>query len=93
MIIAMKSKKELEGIMKGVANHRRLEIALLLQKMPGLSLTEISSVLRVNFKTIAEHVRRLSIAGLVQKRHEGAAVRHTLSSRARNVLKFLRTLE
>jgi len=54
---------------------------------------EISEKLNVNFKTIAEHIRRLTIAGLVMKKSVGASVSHRLTERGKAVLKFLRTLE
>jgi DNA-binding transcriptional ArsR family regulator len=89
----MKNKYELEKIVKGFSNHRRIEILHLLNQRPNLSIFEISDILNVNFKTISEHVRRLAIAGLVRKRNEGNNVRHTLSDRGKSILKFLRTLE
>ena len=82
-----------ERLVRGFANHRRIEILELLSKKPELSLTEISETLKINLKTASEHVRRLAIAGLVLKRHDAAAVRHAVTSRAKHVLKFLRTLE
>ncbi|MBI2623241.1 MAG: winged helix-turn-helix transcriptional regulator [Candidatus Liptonbacteria bacterium] len=85
--------RQLERITKGVANHRRIEILDLLHREPQLSVMEISEKLGVNFKTISEHVRRLTHAGLVLKRSEGAAVRHALSPQGFLILKFLRTLE
>jgi len=85
--------RELERIIKGAANHRRIQILELLTRRPELSVTEISNELGVNFKTISEHIRRLAIAGLVTKRNENATVRHRLSPRGTFILKFLRTLE
>ena len=88
-----KSYYQLERIFKGVANHRRIEILELLSKKPELSIINISEILNVNFKTISEHVKRLSIAGFVIKRSDGNSVRHKLTSRGLSTLKFLRTLE
>jgi predicted transcriptional regulator len=88
-----KSYRQLEKITKGVANHRRIEILELLHREPQLSVIEISEKLGVNFKTVSEHVRRLNHSGLVVKRSEGAAVRHTLAPQGALILKFLRTLE
>lgn len=89
----MKKYRELEKIVRGFSNHRRIEILELLQKMPELSVIEIADALGINMKTAAEHIRRLHQAGLVWKRNEAAAVRHALSPRGRVTLKFLRTLE
>ena len=84
---------KLERLVKGFSNHRRIEIIELLEKTPELSVDEIATTLNVNFKTASEHVRRLAIAGLVLKRHEGNEVRHKLTERSHRVLKFLRILE
>ncbi len=85
--------RQFERVVKGFANHRRIEIMFLLEKDPELSLIEISERLRINFKTGSEHIRRLAIAGLVLKRSEANAVRHKLSDLGKSILKFLRTLE
>ena len=85
--------RQLERIVRGFSNHRRIEILKLLEKYPELSVVEISEKLDVNFKTIAEHIRRLTIAGLIMKKSVGASVCHKLTKRGKAVLKFLRTLE
>ena len=85
--------RKLERIVRGFSNHRRIEIMELLHREPELSVIEISNRTGVNFKTAADHTRRLAIAGLVMKRNEGAAVRHRLTFQGLHVLKFLRTLE
>lgn len=89
----MKKPRQLERIVKGFANHRRIEIMLLLERQPELSVSEIAEILKINFKTASEHIRRLAIAGLVMKRNEGNSVRHALTVVAKSILKFLRTLE
>jgi len=88
-----KSYRQLERIVKGFANHRRIQILELLEREPELSVVEIAGKLNINFKTASEHIRRLAIAGLVLKRSEGNNVRHKLSDRGGSILKFLRILE
>lgn len=88
-----KNFRQLERIVRGFSNHRRIEILELLVKQPELSGIEISEKLKINFKTGSEHIRRLAIAGLVIKRSAGNSVRHKLSDRGECILKFLRTLE
>lgn len=83
----------MERVVKGFANHRRLEILTLLEKEPELSLTAVAGRLRINLKTAAEHLRRLAIAGLVLKRSVGNNVCHKITLRAFSILKFLRKLE
>lgn len=79
--------------MKGIANHRRISILLLLERSPGLSLLNIAERLKWNLKTTADHVRRLTLAGLVSKGRHRGSVPHKLTKRGQIVLKFLRTLE
>lgn len=88
----MSDFKELERITKGVANHRRLEIAFLLERRPQLSLSDIAQKLKVDFRTISEHTRKLEHAGLVKKRYYGAYVQHELSPLGKIVLRFLKGL-
>jgi predicted transcriptional regulator len=89
----VKNPKQLERIVRGFSNHRRIEILRLLDSKGEFDLTGISRELGINFKTCFEHARRLAIAGLVYKRFKGASVLHTISPRGRKVLMFLRTLE
>lgn len=88
-----KPYKVLERVVRGFSNHRRIQIMALLDKSPELSVLEVAARLRINVKTASAHLTRLAVAGLVIKRHEGAAVRHKVTDRGQDVLKFLRTLE
>jgi predicted transcriptional regulator len=88
-----KSYHQLERIIKGVSNHRRIQILELLKEKPELSIIDISENLDVNFKTISEHVKRLAATGFLLKRSDGASVRHKITERGLATLKFLRTLE
>ncbi len=88
-----RSYRQLERIVKGFANHRRIQIMELLKGQPELSVIEIVERLNINFKTASEHIRRLAISGLVMKRSDGAYIRHRLTKRGLDILKFLRILE
>ena len=88
-----KTYRQLERIVRGFSNHRRIQIIELLNKKPELSVLEISKKLDVNMKTIAEHVKRLAVAGLVLKRNDSYSVRHKLTKNGISILVFLRTLE
>jgi DNA-binding MarR family transcriptional regulator len=80
--------KKLERYFKGVANHRRIEILLLVKHRESLSLDEIASSLRCNIKTISEHTRRLVVAGLLNKKYKGRSVMHSLSPYGQKVCGF-----
>src|SRR3989338_8263451 len=75
----IKGPKKLERHFKGVSNHRRIQILLLISKRPEITLMDIADTVNGNMKTIAEHVRRLTLAGLVEKRYAGREVRHAIT--------------
>jgi len=85
--------RKLEQIVKGFANHRRLQIMNLLKREPELSVEDISERLDIGYENASDHVRKLAIAGLVLKRNEGSAVRHRLTPRAEAILVFCKRLQ
>lgn len=85
--------KSVERLVRGFANHRRLQILEHLEKNSELSVLQLSQQLKVHFKTVAQHTQRLAQAGLVLKRSDGHSVRHKVSSHGLQVLKFCRTIE
>jgi len=89
----MKSYKRIESIVRGFSNHRRVQILELLEKTPELSVAEIAEKLKINYNTASDHIRRLSIVGLVAKRNSDKDVRHKLTDRGHSILTFCKTLE
>lgn len=87
------SSRHLERVIKGFANHRRIEILELLNKSPELSVDEVAERLSIGYENASDHIRKLAIAGFVMKRSDGKAVRHKLTPRAKVVLTFCKTLE
>ena len=85
--------KKLERIIKGIANHRRLQVLELLYKEPELSVQEISEKLKSEFKNISAHISKMAISGLLMKRSDSKSIRHRLTKRGIIILKFVRMLE
>ena len=86
-------RRRIEHIIKGAANHRRLQILELLDERPDLSVLDIAEILNVDFRTISQHTRRLDRANLIIKRYEGRVVHHKLTSLGKDILTFCRMLE
>lgn len=80
--------KKIEKIVKGFANHRRIQILELLEKIPNLSVDDVSQNLGVGFFTISDHLRKMTDAGLIEKVYKGRFVMHTLTKRGKYVLSF-----
>ena len=87
----VKSPRKLERHFKGVANHRRIQILQLIARNPDINVDDISLETAANMKTIAEHTRRLVLAGLVEKHYAGRKVRHRLTPYGRVFFDFIET--
>ena len=83
----------MERHLKGMANHYRIEILLLIAERDGITLEDIVETLGANEKTIGEHTRRLYHAGLLNKKYRGKFVEHTLSPYGKTFVRFLQSFQ
>jgi len=83
----------MERHLKGMANHYRIEILLLIAEREGIILEDIVRALEANGKTIGEHTRRLHQAGLINKKYRGRFVEHTLSPYGETFVQFLKSFQ
>ena len=83
----------MERHLKGMANHYRIEILLLIAERNGITLEDIVETLNANEKTIGEHTRRLYHAGLLNKKYRGKFVEHTLSPYGKAFVHFLQSFQ
>jgi len=84
-----KTTKQMERHLKGIANHYRIGAMLYLRNHNKVTLEDIIEALGANEKTIGEHVRRLTLAGLVNKKYRGKFVEHTLSPYGKMFVEFI----
>ena len=87
----MKTAKQMERHLKGMANHHRIGILFTTAEQPGIILDDIARTLGANRKTIGEHTRRLHVAGLIDKKYRGHAVEHRLSPYGKMFVRFLKS--
>lgn len=83
----------MERHLKGMANHYRIEILLLVAKNSGITLDGIIDIIKANPKTIGEHARKLYQTGLLNKKYNGKFVEHTLSSYGKIFVNFLKSFQ
>ncbi len=83
----------MERHLKGMANHYRIEILLIIATRGEITLDSIVETLGANEKTIGEHTRRLHQAGLVNKKYCGKFVEHTLSPYGKTFVSFLKAFQ
>lgn len=89
----MKTTKQMERYLKGMANHYRIAILLLISTNKNITLETIVEKLKANEKTIGEHTRRLVTAGLVSKEYRGKFVEHNLSPYGKVFVNFLKQFQ
>jgi DNA-binding MarR family transcriptional regulator len=86
-----KTPMQMERHLKGVANHRRIEILFIIAEEKGITLDGICEGLRGNVKTVSEHTKKLVQSGLVNKSRRGREMSHSLSPYGDRFLKFIKT--
>ncbi|MEK7093489.1 MAG: metalloregulator ArsR/SmtB family transcription factor [Patescibacteria group bacterium] len=72
--------KDLERILKALANKRRLAILKYL-KGGRASVSDIAKTIKLSFKATSKHLTILTGAGVLEKEQEGLVMWHSLSSK------------
>ena len=93
IMVKVKTAKQMERHLKGMANHYRIEILLYISDNKGATLDNIVTALDANEKTLGEHTRRLLVAGLTNKKYRGKFVEHTLSPYGKTFVSFLKSFQ
>ncbi len=87
-----KKSNQLEYIVKGFDNKRRIDIIFLLEKRPGLSVSDIADHFEIGFTAVSNHLLKMMSRGVVMKRGDGLEVRHALTEKGKMIAKFLKTI-
>ena len=88
-----KTAKQMERHLKGVANHRRIDIILLVAKEEGITVEGLAEALNCNYTTLSIHVAKLVQAGLIDKKYQGRNVAHSLTPYGKTFVSFLTTFQ
>jgi DNA-binding transcriptional ArsR family regulator len=88
----IKKANQLEYIVKGFANKRRINILFLLERTPELSVSEVAEHFSISFVSVSNHLSKMMSRGLVMKRNDKKEVRHALTKKGIVVAKFLRKI-
>jgi len=78
-----------EKILKGSANHRRLEVLFILHEHKDISTDGLVEILSINYQTGAHHIQKLVRAGLVSTRRQGSNLLHNLSPYGQLIINLL----
>ena len=88
----MKKYEHLETIVKGFASKRRIAVLALLARRGAADVETIAEALDLGYKSTSEHLRKMHIAGLIEKEGDGYYVMHSLTPRGTQVLRFLKRM-
>jgi DNA-binding transcriptional ArsR family regulator len=88
----IKKSNQLEYIVKGFDNKRRIDIIFLLEKESELSVSDIAEHFKIGFTAVSNHLLRMMSRGIIMKRNDGLEVRHALTKKGKIVSKFLKTI-
>lgn len=73
------TEKELEKILKALANRRRIAILKLIKKSGQVSVGEIANAIKLSFTATSKHLVILSNAGILDKEQESLTVFYFLA--------------
>ncbi len=85
------SFKEIEQIMKALANKRRAHILTVLAKEKKLAVGEISKRIKLSFRSTSKHLTLMYKAGIVDREQASLVVYYRIE-RAHPVVKMLGSL-
>lgn len=88
----IKKCNQLEYIVKGFSNKRRISILFLLDQEAELSVSEIAEHFSICFTSVSNHLLKMMSRGLVMKRNDKKEVRHALTEKGKTVIQFLRKI-
>ena len=83
------TEKELEKILKAVANKRRLAILRFLKKNKEGTVTEIAEAIKLSFKSTSRHLVVLCASDIVDREQRSVEAFYSLSPTAFSVIKQL----
>ena len=81
--------KTMERLLKAVANQRRLAIIRLLKNKNELTVSEISSAIKLSFRSTSKHLAVLLAMDIVEKEQRSVEVFYRLSVAQEPVIKYL----
>ncbi len=84
--------KELERILKALANKRRLAILSYLKKVPEASVSEIAGEINLSLKATSKHLKILDAVDIVEKEQRSLQMYYCLSKEQISATKSILSL-
>jgi DNA-binding transcriptional ArsR family regulator len=70
--------KNIENILKAIANKRRAQIFMLLAKRKQLPVYEISKLIKLSFRSTSKHLSQMYKAGILEREQKSLTVLYSV---------------
>ena len=84
--------RELEKILKALANRRRLAILRYLKKVETASVGEIAGEIKLTFKATSNHLRVLTALDLLEREQQGYQGMYRIAKEQKQVAQYIISL-
>ena len=78
-------EKELEKILKALANRRRLLMLKILKRRKKISMGNMAREIKLSFRSTSKHFFILYVVGLVEKEQDGLTMYYSLSPKLHKI--------
>ena len=85
-------QKELERILKALANKRRLAILSYLKKVSEASVSEIAGEINLSLKATSKHLKIMDTVDIIEKEQRGLQMYYRLSKEQMSATKSILSL-
>jgi len=85
----VKSKRELERVLKALANQRRLKILSYLRKKKEATVGDIAGEIKLSFRSTSKHLGILFALTIVEREQHGTQVFYSLAPPRHSVVRHV----
>ena len=85
----MSNTREIEKVLKVLANKRRLAIILYLKKKKELKVGDIADEIKISFKATSKHLSMLFNADILEREQRGLQMWYKLSHKQNHIVKYI----
>lgn len=82
-------EKELEKLLKALANRRRLVILKYLAKRKEANVGSVAEHIKLSFKSTSRHLNILASAGILDRDQRGLEIFYSISNNAPDIVQYV----
>jgi DNA-binding transcriptional ArsR family regulator len=82
-------EKELEKILKALANKRRILMLKILKKRKKISVGNMAKEIKLSFRSTSKHFSILYTVGILEKEQNGLIMYYSLASKSNKIIWYI----